>query len=286
MYYLNLQLFGEGGEGGASTGAEGAISTGVTSESGTEVTTESGKEAGTEDRGAQYAKFKEEYKDEFQKDFNSAFGKRFKGMKETEEKLKSYDNNLKPLYKKYGVDNPEALAKAFRGDPSNYAEESERTGISAELLAARAEIEDFNNKAEEEKAAKEAEEIERKKLEAIKRTVEGWEKEAEEVKKLHPEFDFKEASNNPDFQRGLRFGMPMLTLYRSLNFDSISKSIEETARKAAIESVKQGNGRPSEVGADSTKAVSADMDVNSLTGEDIDEILERVRKGEKISFTP
>ena len=134
--------------------------------------------------------------------------------------------------------------------------------------------------------AKEAEEIERKKLEAIRQTVEAWEKEAEEVKKLHPEFDFKEASNNPEFKRGLRFGMPMLTLYRSLNFDSISKSIEETARKAAIESVKNGNGRPSEVGADSTKAVSADMDVNSLTGEDIDKILERVRKGEKISFAP
>lgn len=286
MYYLNLQLFGEGGEGGASTGAEGASSTGVTSESGTEVTTESGKETVTEDRTAQYAKFKEEYKEEFQKDFDSKFGKRFKEHKQTEEKLRNVESDLAPLYKMFKVDNSSDLLNAIISNPSTYANEAYETGTDAELLAARNMLEVERSKRKEEDDRKKAAEAEKTRVEAISSQLKKWNEEGNKVKELHPEFDLRTEMSNPAFGQMLKDGVPMLSIYRALHHDDIAKAIEDKAKKATTELIRNGNGRPSEVGADSTKAVSADMDVNSLTGDDIDKILERVRMGEKISFAP
>lgn len=283
MYYLNLQLFGEGAESGASTGAEGASATEVTSESGTEVTTEN-NETAAENRDEQYAKFKEEYKNEFQKDFNSVFGKRFKGMKETEERLKSYDEDLEPLYKQYNVNNPKDLANAFLSNPENFYTVAAENGTTPEEESAKARLKAVNDKIEREENAKRLAAENAKKQEATRQLVERWSAESAEVKKLHPEFNMNECLRNPLFQQGLRLGMPMINLYRALNFDNVAKDIEERAKKVAIEEAKKGTSRPYEVGTDVTRSVSADLDVNSLTDEEIDNILERVRKGEKINF--
>ena len=107
---INFQLFADGEGGGA------AESTTVTDGANALDTAEATPaDAGTEvkSREEEYAEYKEKFKDLYQKDFNSVFGKRFKGMKETEERLKSYDEDLEPLYKQYNVNNPKDLANAF-----------------------------------------------------------------------------------------------------------------------------------------------------------------------------
>ena len=281
---INFQLFADGGEGTAAevtTATDGANALDTAeATAGAEVKTEE------KSRDERYAEFKTEFKDLFQSDFDSAFGKRFKNVKQTEEKLKSYEDELQPLYDKYKVDNPKDLTAAFLADTSHYLEQSAETGDSPEALAAMAQL-----KAERDRRARiEAEqtklEEEKEREERGRQTMASWEAEGAKVKELHPEFDLRSALSNPDFQKGLRLGMPMLNLYRTINYDAITNSIKESARKAAADEIRNGQGRPSEVGAESLKAVKHNSDVNSLSDADIDDILSRVARGEKVTFSP
>ena len=92
---INFQLFAEG-EGGAA-----AEATTVTDGANALDTAEAPAEAGTEakTREEEYAEYKEKFKDLYQKDFDTNFGKRFKGMKQTEEELKGIKTTLHPYLK-------------------------------------------------------------------------------------------------------------------------------------------------------------------------------------------
>ena len=280
---INFQLFAEG-EGGAA-----AEATTVTDGANALDTAEApAEDAGTvaKTREEEYAEHKEKFKDLYQKDFNSSFGKRFKGMKQTEEELNGIKNDLAPLYKMYGVENASDLVNTILANPSTYADEAYKTGVDAELLAARnmLEVEQGKRRAEEER--KRAEEVERERIEAISKQIKTWEEEGVRVKELHPEFDLRTEMANSAFTTMLRDGVPMLDIYRALHHEDIAKAIEEKAKKATTELIKSGQARPTEVGASSTKPINFDRDVNNLTDEEMEEIAERVRRGERITFSP
>lgn len=279
---INFQLFADGEGGGA------AESTTVTDGANALDTAEAPADAGTETktREEEYAEHKEKFKDLYQKDFDTSFGKRFKGMKQTEEELRGIKDDIAPLLKKYKVESAKDLVSAILSNPSTYADESYETGVDAELLAARnmLEVEQGRRKAEEER--KQAEEAERERVEAISKQIKAWEEEGGKVKALHPEFDLRAEMSNPAFATMLKDGVPMLDIYRALHHEDIAKAIEDKAKKATTELIKSGQARPTEVGASSTKAINFDRDVNNLTDEEMEEIAERVRRGERITFSP
>ena len=279
---INFQLFAEG-EGGAAAEAT-TITDGANALDSAEAPANAGTEVKT--REEEYAEHKEKFKDLYQKDFDTNFGKRFKGMKQTEEELKGIKDDIAPLLKKYKVESAKDLVSAILSNPSTYADESYETGVDAELLAARnmLEVEQGRRKAEEER--KQAEEAERERVEAISKQIKSWEEEGGKVKALHPEFDLRTEMSNPAFATMLKDGVPMLDIYRALHHEDIAKAIEEKAKKATTELIKSGQARPTEVGASSTKAINFDRDVNNLTDEEMEEIAERVRRGERITFSP
>jgi hypothetical protein len=279
---INFQLFAEG-EGGAAaeatTGTDGANAL-DTAEAPADA------EVVVKTREEEYAEHKEKFKDLYQKDFDNSFGKRFKGMKQTEEELNGIKNDLAPLYKMYGVENASDLVNTILANPSTYADEAYKTGVDAEVLAARnmLEVERSKRKAEEER--KQALEAEKERVEAVSKQLKAWEEESGKVKALHPEFDLRTEMSNPAFATMLRDGVPMLNIYRALHHEDIAKSIEDKAKKATTELIKNGQARPTEVGASSTKPINFDRDVNNLTDEEMEEIAERVRRGERITFSP
>lgn len=279
---INFQLFAEG-EGGAAAEAA-TVTDGANALDTAEAPAE---DAGTvaKTREEEYAEHKEKFKDLYQKDFDNSFGKRFKGMKQTEEELKGIKDDIAPLLKKYKVESAKDLVSAILSNPSTYADESYETGVDAELLAARnmLEVEQGRRKAEEER--KQAEEAERERIEAISKQIKTWEEEGGKVKALHPEFDLRTEMSNPAFGQMLKDGVPMLSIYRALHHDDIAKAIEDKAKKATTELIRNGQARPSEVGTASSKAANPLRDVNALSDEDIESVLERVRRGEKISFS-
>lgn len=208
---------------------------------------------GAEDKNKLFSELiQNEYKDEFNKIFNKQFGKRFKKMKETEEDLELIKQQLSPLMSYYGTDDIKTLVALILKD---LQKEVFTPGIN-----------------------------EVKKDKAIPEMYEKWMVEALETSKIYPEFQFAKEIENPEFVKGLRAGIPMTSLYRAMHFDEISKGISETAAKAAVENIRAGKGRINELGIENLGSVRARKKAEALTDSEIEEILEKVKKGEKISF--
>ncbi len=188
-----------------------------------------------------------EYREEFQKLFDSRFGKRFKRMKETEEELSKIKSQIKPLMEYYKTGDAEVLVSLILKD-------LEKKVFSRE---------------------------EEKKEEM---PLEKWIEEAFETSKIYPEFEFTEELKNPAFIKGLKAGIPMTSIYRALHFDDISKGISETAMKAALENIRAGKGRTNELGMENLGSVRAKKKADTLTEKEIEEILKKVKKGERVSF--
>ncbi len=210
------------------------------------------KSPGAEDREKKFSELvQNEYREQFQKKFDREFAKRFKKMRETEEALISLKKSLSPLMEYYGISDIESLVALILKD----------------LRKEKADLSEKINEGE-----------------AFRKMYEKWMGEAEETSKIYPEFKFSKEFENPAFVKGLNAGIPMTSLYRALNFDEISKGISETASKAAIENIRAGKGRVSEVGIENSPSVRAKKNAGALTGKEIDEILKKVKNGEKISF--
>ncbi|MDO5478120.1 MAG: hypothetical protein Q4G23_03045 [Clostridia bacterium] len=202
-----------------------------------------------EERDSAFSKLiQNEYKEQFQDRFNREFGRRYKGMKETEEELSLLKEALKPLMERYDEKDTVSLVKRILEEMGEKAKKS------------------VNDPA------------------ALKKQYDEWLKEAEAIKKEYPDFDFRKEFENPEFRAGLKSGVPMTSLYRAMHFDELSKSISDNAAKAAIDNVRSGNGRIKEVGSENSASVKSKKNVNDLTDAEIEEFLERVRKGEKITF--
>lgn len=191
---------------------------------------------------------KNDYKEQFQDRFNREFGRRYKGMKKTEEELALLKEALLPLMEKYNEKDTVSLVKRILKD-----------------------IESGEKKKEADP-------------EKLKRQYAEWLKEAEETKEHYPEFDFRKEFENPEFRAGLKSGIPMTSLYRAMHFDELSKSISDKASKATIENIRSGNGRIREAGSETSAPVKPRKKVEDLTGDEIDNFLERIKRGEKITF--
>ncbi|MBQ2942626.1 MAG: hypothetical protein IJD97_10395 [Clostridia bacterium] len=191
---------------------------------------------------------KNDYKEQFQDKFNQEFGRRFKEMKKNEEELLTLKEALKPLMEHYNEKNPVALVKRL-------LEDTERK----------------NEKA-------------RKDSDMVKRQYGKWLSEAEKIREIYPDFDLRKEFENPDFRAGLKSGVPMTSLYRAMHFDELSKSISDNATKAALDNIRSGNGRIKEAGSENSASVKSKKKVEDLTDDEIEAILERVRRGEKITF--
>ena len=191
---------------------------------------------------------KNDYKEQFQDRFNREFGRRFKGMKETEEELAMLKEALLPLMERYDEKDTVALVKRV--------------------------LEDIG-KADKKKEAD---------PEKLKKQYSKWLEEAEKTKEFYPDFDFRKEFENPEFRAGLKSGIPMTSLYRAIHFDELSKSISDKASKATIENIRSGNGRIREAGSEASVPVKSHKKVEDLTGTEIDDFLERIRRGEKITF--
>ena len=205
-----------------------------------------------EEKGKKFSDLMQnEYKDEFQKKFDREFAKRFKKMRETEEALVSIKKSLAPLIEYYGISDIESLVTLILKD------------LKKEVLAPS------KNNYEGE---------------TFEKMYEKWMDEARKTSEIYPECKFSKEFEKPDFVKGLNAGIPMTSLYRALNFDEISKGISEHASKAALENIRAGKGRINEAGIENSPSVRAKKSAGALTDKEIDEILKKVKNGEKITF--
>jgi hypothetical protein len=319
MLKVNLQLFGEGGTsaGGEGTAAQatesaslpkadnrgsnrrtksseakvvygkqadvslGNTTTDVISEGNGVVTTSDSKEA-------RRAKFKEmvegEFKDEYSEMFQQAFNRRFKDVKEMENSLTAQKPILDMLMQRYKIADGDMskLLSAVEQDDQYWEEAAEEAGLTVEQYKAMQKLEREN---EELKKVRQRQIGEQKAQEQLN----AWYREADELKKTYPSFDFRAEAQNRDFLDLLKKGINVRQAYELVHKDEIMEATAKAAAQAAgaqMEArIKSKASRPSENGMSSQSAAVIKKDsVSALSRKDRANIAKLVQRGERITF--
>ena len=228
-----------------------------------------------------YEQFKEKFKTDYQKDLQHVIDKRFKNAKKVESERNDLQGKIRALTDvlgaRYGTNDYDELLKAIDADESLIEAGALEKGMSTEEYRATLKADrlqkqlDARNKEAEQAAL-----------------VEQWQKEAEELKALYPEFNLEDEINNEEFAADLQSGKSMRKAYQNAHFDDIMSGViqytAKTVKSAAAKAKQERQARPSENGARSSAAAIVKSDVNKLTKEDMEEIDRRVLRGERVSF--
>jgi hypothetical protein len=302
LFYLNLQLFADGGAGGTGgDGATGATATAAVSQKGVkgnpladvvygkqesaqnadvQTTDEDGTTTQTVDRNAEFEKLiRGEYKDLYDARVQDTIQKRLKGTKETVEKYEALSPTLEMLCKKYGVKDGDiaALNKAIEEDDAYYEQEAMDKGVSVESLKQLRKMQRENAELKQQMQQHNAEKL-----------YASWMEQAEAMKSVYPSFDLRTEMNNPKFQSLLRNNVDVRTAFEVIHKDEIMPAAMQYTAKAVEQKITNkiiANGaRPAENGISSQGASVTKSDVSQLTKADMAEIQRRVARGERISF--
>ena len=311
----NLQLFAEGGAGGAAGGTSGdggtaqgqgvtgaaampqtkgaksnplaSVKYGIQEEAAPAAEVQKTTEA-QPDLNAEFEKLiKGQYKEQYDARMQDTIRNRLKGkdsqITELTERQDAVAPILELLAKKYGVDAADikALNKAIQDDDSYFEEEALERGMTVQQLKEIRKMERENADLKKQMKAQQTQENANKLYNA-------WMNQAEEAKKVYPTFDLRAEMQNPKFVDLLRSNIDAKTAYEVVHKDEIiPAAMQFTAKtvesKIAKKIAAQG-ARPSENGMSSQGAAVVKSDVSKLTKKDIDEVMRRVARGEKISF--
>lgn len=277
---LDLQFFadGAGGEGGGQ--GEAAADAGAQNDT---VETQTDNEAVDLDR--EYDELiNGKFKDIHEKRFNSEFDKRFKDYKKKERAANEAAPILKVLSERYGIDKKDAagLLDAVRYDKLYVREKANELGMDDDEFI---EHDKMKRKADSYDQLMEAE---RKRAEFDEKMAE-WQRQGETLKAQFPSFDLQaEMDGNKDFFDMIARGVPVRNAFLAIHHDDIVSGTVQYAVNRTEENVSrrvaQQKSRPAENGMSSQASASSKLDVNSLTGEQIRDLMRRAENGEKITL--
>ena len=311
---FNLQLFAEGGDGGAAAGAEGT--SGVTAPDAGEQrgrkrrenplanvrygiqphdAPDTGVAAG--DVGAADSEdsttgseptFDELVKGKYKQDFDARvqeiIRQRFRTNAENEQKLTAMTPLMEMLGKMYDVDPTDinAITNAVGNTDSLYEDEAMQRGMSVESLKTIKQLERERDQA----VAQQNQTIQEQRM---RQHFDSLAQQAEQVRELYPGFDLLAEMQNPVFARltAPNSGIDVRTAYEAVHRDELrGAEMQFAARKSAervANAVRSNSARPVENGLSGQQGASVvKTDPRTFTTADRREIRDRVRRGEKI----
>ena len=305
---LNLQLFAEGGAGGAAggTGGDGAAqgqgATGAAALPQTKgaksnplanvkygIQEESAPAAEVQqttavqpDRNAEFEKLiKGDYKEQYDARVQDTIQKRLKSTKETVDKYNALSPTLELLARKYGTEPGDitALTKAIEEDDSYFEDEALQRGMSVQDLKAI-------KKMERENADLKRQMQEKQTKEKADKLFAQWMQQEQDTKKVYPSFDMQTEMQNPKFVDLLKSNVDVRTAYEVVHKDDIIRGAmhftAQTVESKIAKKIASNGARPAENGMGAQSAAVVKNDVTQFTRADRDEIRRRVARGEKI----
>lgn len=301
MLKLNLQYFaeggGEGGEGAApETGSNNMVeNSGSNRRRGQSNVIYGKQDAESEPKGINDAKaeidkeaeflklIKGEYKEQHEKHFQNAFNRRYGDYKALAESAEKTAPILEALQQRYQTKNgtPEELLEAINNDDIYLEQAAEQSGLTVEQLKHMRRIEAENQRYQRERQVLEA-------RQRSEETARKWQAEAEELRKIYPNFNFQEAMKNERFKDLMnpKNNLDMRTVYEVAFIDDIKNNVAQaTAKnteKNVVNNIRARGNRPTENGALSKNGVVIKDDPSKWTKKDRDEIERRVLAGAKI----
>lgn len=313
-YYLNLQLFADGGAAGAAgtaganAGGTGAAETGVATpnngrepakvvygkQAGMQSDDNSGTNTGNGNVTASTMEEKNtafndlirgEYKEQFDERVQQIVKARIGDTKGMQAELEGARKLMYAMSERYGVDAKDAgkLLEAFSNDKAFYEAEAAARGIPVETLMELEQLK-ASNKAFEE--AYNAQQMQARGEETYNR----WMQEADALQSKYgiTDFNFQTELQNPEFANMLKNGISVEGAYKAIHFDDmLGGAMAATAKNVSQQvanNVANRHRRATEGAISSQPAVEVKKDVSKLTNADIEEINRRVASGETISF--
>lgn len=263
---------------GEGTGSDnGQVAADQTGSDTTQVAAEEKEDLDADFEALIKGKYKAQYDARFQQGINA----RHKDYMQNKQQLESLNPMLDMLKEKYGVSDVKDLQKAIMDDDSYYEEEAMERGLTVEQLK-------YMKQMERENKAYKAREQESIQEQMQREKIEGWLRQEAQFKQKAPDFSLREELANPEFERLLAAGVNVETAFNVIHQDEImSGAMNYTAKKAVektVNDIKARGMRPSENGLGTTAAEQKRKTVGEMTGEEILEMANKAKKGEKISF--
>lgn len=281
-FEFDLQLFADGaGAAGADGGTDSTGEAQAAADTGEDV------QAAAEKRKADYAKFKADFKKEFDSEVQGIINRRYKSAKESEKAAKDYRDRASRVFDALAVNydlDPEdfdGMLRAVTTDNSFLEAEALKRGVPVEELRHTRTIERENARFRAEREAAERQN-------AADAKYQNWINQESEAQMYYPELDLREEIKNQDFYRLLESGVDVKTAFEVVHKDDIIAAgmryaVQKTAANVQFETDKNSR-RPRENGLGSPAAAKTGVDVSKLSDSDIEEYIERAKRGEKITF--
>lgn len=279
---------GEGGDGG-----EGSADSAQVSEEGSLDGVIYGKEqpsdAQDEQTAAQVtqnkrAEFDKLTKGEYKEEYNARVESLIKARLADERK--SAAKKQEPLYNllcmKYGVDPKsenltQSLAEAIENDSSIWEQEAMERGLTVEQFKHIRALEQQNAEFQEMARKQQNEE----KINAMIA-------ESEELTQIYPDFDLDVEMNNPDFVDLISSNIPLKTAFEVIHHDEIMEGamrhVANVIHEKTVNDIRARGMRPKENGVSASASATYKRTAAELSDADIDEVANRVLRGERISF--
>lgn len=262
-WLLSLQLFAEGGEGGAAG-------------EGTEAAGTDGAEGAAPDKAALFQELiTGEYKEEFGKHVNGIVKKRTAAGRAAQSRLNDLAPALEYLAQRYDlpIDSPDLVARIV-GDKSLIADKALKNGRDEDTEYAIAQAQMQTQKANAMLARVVAQQ-----------DYERWSAEAEQLQQDFPGFNLDQELEDQRFVDLLRnYNVGVKAAFLALHSDDALAHIAQTAKQKASAAAASGQNRPKENGAASRIPAKAAVDPMKMSKAEFKAMEEAVLRGERVSF--
>lgn len=229
------------------------------------------------------SKFKElikgEFKDEYKALIQDQLNRRLKNHRQELDPTQSAINQH--LQNVYGTDDLSQLLSALESDNRLFQDNADKLGMTVDEYKR-------NLKLDIREAQINQSEVQRQEAEEAQALYQQWYEEAESLQELYPNFDLEIESENPEFTDLLIAGLPVQKAYEVVHLNDImtgtAQMVANAVSQNTINNVRARGVRPAENGITEQPGVVRKSNVNDLTDKDLDNIIERVNRGEKITF--
>lgn len=218
---------------------------------------------------------------EYNKQMQNVVQSRLRSARGAEETMGKLAPAMEVLARKYGQDpaniDYDALAKSISDDESYYEDKALEMGVS---VATAKQIDQ-----QERDTARQQRTLEQQK---IQQHIMKLEQQAEEMKKVFPNFDLRTELQNPAFVRmtSPNVGVSVEDAYyaihrKEIQFASMQVAAQKTAEKVS-KSIQAGSRRPNENGTSGQAPSVTTFDYRNASPEQRKALKDRIRSGEKI----
>jgi len=226
---------------------------------------------------------KGKYREQYARDVKAAIDDRFKNQADANAQLQAMQPMLDALMKKAGAKSVEELQQMILDDDSLYEEDAEAMGMPVEAYKNFKKLQDEHDQ----RILQEQQEQEQQ---MIRAHIQNLVMQGEEMKKIYPNFDINKEMENETFRRLVapNSGLKVSDAYFAVHHSELEPQAMaygyQRAQQQISNTLQANRARPVEGPLKKGQSADVAIDPRSMSREDRQKLIERVRRGEKIIF--